>query len=310
MKQFVGIKSRLDLSYSEFSGSNLSSEIKQQALMFDHLAITNEDYAYLSLFSTIGLSGELDWLLEQGIVQCYELIWPSILLQDHDYASLFSRLQNTPSLEESLANWDGKSGYMFDLGDIYVRSELETRLAAIELSKTKNLDVQPMIEFHYRHPESTDTRLSDVVEIVLEQFPTPDESTPWETIIEFRKDSEARAKFTALRDWMSGVARMQLDPGEIQVKLQTLLNEYDDHMAVHRIKTRQETLKSIVIAEAGFITSGWLAGLGPLPGIAGMIVTPIFSLRQRRIALLEAEQKAPGKQIAYIPKARTTFERQ
>ncbi len=75
----------------------------------------------------------------------------------------------------------------------------------------------------------------------------------------------------------------------------------DDRALADLVATRLET------PEAGFITSGWLAGLGALPGIAGMIITPIYSLRQRSIALLAEELKAPGREVAYIPKAKRTF---
>ncbi len=304
MKEFVGVKSWFDL---ESQGQNAGQEMKQLALMFDHLAITAEDYAHLSFFSITGLSGELDWLVEQGILRCYELSWPETLLQDPHYASLLSRTQHTPTLEQALSNWDGQTNYMFDVAQILVRAELDARLTAIELSKTKNVDAYPMIDFCAPQTTIPHASMTDVIEIVLEQLPVPDEQTSWENIIEFRSDPEARKSFTSLRDLMGILVRMELEPGEVQLRLQTLIDSYEHYMRVHRIKTRQETLKTTLIAEAGFITSGWLAGLGALPGIAGMIITPIYSLRQRSIALLAEELKAPGREVAYIPKAKRTF---
>ena len=100
---------------------------------------------------------------------------------------------------------------------------------------------------------------------------------------------------------------MQLQANEVEGKLLMLLNDYEQHMKLHRIKLNHETLKTIVVAEAGFITSGWLTGLGALPGIAGMVIAPIYSLRQRKVALLQQEQQAPGKEVAYIESAKRTF---
>src|ERR1041385_8570187 len=128
------------------------------------------------------------------------------------------------------------------------------------------------------------TKEPEVLEIVLKKIPVPERDTPWEKIIEFRQDPDSKRKFNALRNWMSEVARMQLSPNEVEVKLETLISDYSQHMSVHRIKTNLDSLKTIVIAEAGLITSGWLTGLGALPGIAGMIISPLYSLKQRKLA--------------------------
>jgi hypothetical protein len=100
---------------------------------------------------------------------------------------------------------------------------------------------------------------------------------------------------------------MKLKPSEVEEKLEALLSSYEEHMRLHRIKTRWDILRTLVLAEVGFITGGWLTGLGALPGIAGMVTAPLYSVKQRKMALLEEERKAPGKEVAYIIKAKETF---
>jgi len=38
-----------------------------------------------------------------------------------------------------------------------------------------------------------------------------------------------------------------------------------------------------------------------------MVVIPLYPIRQRQVALFEAELKAPGREVAYIMKAREEF---
>jgi len=111
----------------------------------------------------------------------------------------------------------------------------------------------------------------------------------------------------ALREWTSEVAKMKLSPNEVEEKLEALLSSYEDHMRLHKMKFRWDTLKTIILAETGFITRGWLTGLGALPRIVGMVAAPLYSIRQHKLSLLAEERKAPGKEIAYIIKAKEVF---
>jgi hypothetical protein len=147
----------------------------------------------------------------------------------------------------------------------------------------------------------------EVIEIVLNSLPTPDDATPWERIIEFRNDSDSQRKFLSLKNWINEVARMELKSNEVKDKLEALTSDYQNHMRIHKIKTKLSAVKTIVLAEAGFIAGGWLTGMGALPGIVGMVVTPLFTIKQRQVMLLEEEQKAPGKEVAYILKANKYF---
>jgi hypothetical protein len=76
-------------------------------------------------------------------------------------------------------------------------------------------------------------------------------------------------------------------------------------LKLHRVKTRLDTLKTIVLAEVGVATASWLTALGASARIAGMIAAPLFSIKQRQITLLEEEQKASEKSkhllYGYIP---------
>jgi hypothetical protein len=178
---------------------------------------------------------------------------------------------------------------------------------SIELTEGVGVDAYPILPDIAPGTEKTRSNKDEVMEIVINAMPIPDDTTPWEQIIEFRNDPDSQSKFLTLKNWINEVARMKLEANEVEDKLKALINDYTNHMKVHKIKTKLDTLKTIVLTEAGLITSGWLTGLGALPGVVGMVITPLYSMKQRQVALLEEEQKAPGREIAYIIKSRESF---
>jgi hypothetical protein len=94
---------------------------------------------------------------------------------------------------------------------------------------------------------------SEVVKIALNALPVPDESTSWEQILEYRSDPDSRGKFLALRHWMSEVARAELTPAEVEEKFEYLIDQYQQHMRLHRMKTNVGTLETIVTTGAEFL---------------------------------------------------------
>ena len=84
-----------------------------------------------------------------------------------------------------------------------------------------------------------------VVQIVLQEFPVPDERTAWERIEEFRSDPNSRSKFFALKQWINEVGRMKLSPTEIEDSLRAHISEYETQMRIHRIERKWDTLKII-----------------------------------------------------------------
>lgn len=99
---------------------------------------------------------------------------------------------------------------------------------------------------------------------------------------------------------MSEVARAELTTAEVEEKLEYLIDQYRKHMRLHRMKTNVGTLETVVTTGAEF--------LGDLMSFNwGKAAEALFSLRRRRVTLLEGELTAPGTEVAYIVKARETF---
>jgi hypothetical protein len=95
---------------------------------------------------------------------------------------------------------------------------------------------------------------------------------------------------------MSEVARAALPPAELEEKLEYLMNQYDQHMKLHHMKTNDGTVETIVVTLADALSLSW-----------GKAAQALFSLKRRQVSLLEGELTSPGNEVAYIVKAKEKF---
>jgi len=172
-------------------------------------------------------------------------------------------------------------------------SELLLRPLSAYYRNTKKIDAYSLFRSEFPQLHQQKAGLEDVIEITVNHLPIPDDSTSWEQIQDFRSDPDTEIKFRRFRVWMNEIVRAKLEPKEIEDKLEYLLDEYRQHMEVHFKKTNTSTLETVLVS------------LGDRK--FGDIVKALFSVKHKHIALLEAEAKAPGREIAFISKARETF---
>lgn len=143
-------------------------------------------------------------------------------------------------------------------------------------------------------------KAAPVLEVVLEKLPIPDENVEWQQIVEYRADPDSSAKFTAMRVWMQDISSKEYSKNEIEERIDHLINEYERHMAFHKIK---------YTTSAGHVLLN-----APLEILENLIKfkwssigKAIFSFREKQFDLMEAELKAPGRELAYISKANSKF---
>jgi hypothetical protein len=132
-----------------------------------------------------------------------------------------------------------------------------------------------------------------VCDLILQQFPTLDEETPWEKIMELQLDSEMRSRRIKLQKWMRGVVSSARPIHEISEELADLRYDYESYMRLQHQKVNKGILQ-ILLSTAGGVFEHF-----PLLNFAKLTDLP-FVLRQRKFDLAEAESKAPGREIAYI----------
>jgi hypothetical protein len=87
---------------------------------------------------------------------------------------------------------------------------------------------------------------------------------------------------------------------EIEQKLEYLLHDYAEYMKLHSLKIKQGFLETFLT------TSGEL--IDNLVKIKwGKVAETMFTIQHRKLALLEAEMSAPGREIAYVYRTNEHF---
>ena len=134
---------------------------------------------------------------------------------------------------------------------------------------------------------------AEVLRIIVEQLPLPNDETPWEAILDWRSDEEARVKYTRLRAWINDISKSSATIADAEDELAALLVTYKDYMKIQHKKFARSRFEAIVLVLAEVMED--LARFK-----LSSAVSALFSIRRDQIALLESEFQAPGRQVAYV----------
>ena len=298
MRDFVGVKSNL--------GIVVSRSLKREALMFNKIAIpdlreiTQPNPVHLT-DENISFINEIEWLVEKGVIYQPELLQvDQNLINDDEYISAVKlKLGIDEDLNKLIEEGMGRHDPLF--GELFIYADsLEVRYTAIQLRELNRVSVCPIFYNETFALNKLKADKTDVIQIAIDKLPIPDEGTAWEQIIEYRSDSDSQSKFLALRNWLSEVARAELSPVEVEEKLEYLIDQYQQHMKLHKMKANTGTLETVIITCAemlgGLLSIEW-----------GKAAQALFSLKRRQLALLEGELTSPGSEVAYIVKAQEAF---
>jgi hypothetical protein len=171
-------------------------------------------------------------------------------------------------------------------------SELGARVTALSLRR-QGRDAYPFCSVPFTVPPQFGGIKTHVINIMLEALPLPDESVSWEQILEYRADPDSYSKFLALRNWMNDISQTRLSAVEIEQKLEYLLDEYQQHMRLHRMKTKLGTLETLITTTAEFLEDFANKRFSK-------VAKALFKTKHQQIELLEAELSAPGKEVSYL----------
>jgi hypothetical protein len=172
-----------------------------------------------------------------------------------------------------------------------------TRFYAIRLAKDHAQEFYPIL----RSTESFDQEgtKTEVVRLLLNYIPQPTADTPWEAIIDFRRDESTRLKYLALMNWINELSSSSLTINELNEKMEYLYLDYKRSFERHRLKATTGVLEIITGAAIGFFTSNVPAALN--------LASNIVKVGSTVLSLHQEEEKLPGKEIAYIYHANKTF---
>jgi hypothetical protein len=140
----------------------------------------------------------------------------------------------------------------------------------------------------------------DVVTIILEGIPQPSEQASLEQILSFRDDRDSKDRLLALRSWMLKAVSKPTPEKDLIEELDYLKAEYRRHMDLAKMKVDLVAWEATVVTASNSIGNAIKFGWGD-------IAKGKFILKHRKVDLLEAESKAPGREISYLVKAEDEF---
>jgi hypothetical protein len=139
-----------------------------------------------------------------------------------------------------------------------------------------------------------------VIQVLLKNLPSPDANTPWEKIIDYRKETDSRGKFYRFKNWLNNVANSNRTSNEIEDEIRELVFEYENYMKLHKIKLQTSSVETIITVAADVAE-----GLAKIKW--GQAARALFSIRKNQIELFEKERGAPGREIAYLVDIKSKF---
>lgn len=290
-------------------------DLKRNALLFDRIAILElpglvrqcrERKEYQGQEGPI-VSKTLEWLEKQGLI--FGITHEELgAMPTHENPTAEAyRAQINDAMARYIGEREqaGRPVMSDEVAQGDFIADVIARGVALVLRDRKNLDAVSAIA---PHPLANSLALSsaaegNVVDAVLDGLPIPDDMTPWEAIIEFRSDTASRAALLGLRRWMRQMATGSTESRNVEQELEWLVNEYEEHMRLHRLKVNKGTLEIVVTFAAALVEDIVKLRLRDAVGL-------LFEGRRRTIALAEAERAAPGRELAYLSRARSSFIKQ
>ncbi len=293
------------------------NSLKRDFLYFDKLAFT-----YNELLSSERLikkfvnpvyhdlikskRAEVEFLIEEGILLPIKV--NSIL--DFMTANQEAVQEEMADLRLPISDWLLFHSYLLEEMENkeYTPQELQLNFVALHgssealvriISLVKNLretenEYYPIISDLLKLDNNQENK-NAVLNIVLENIPTIDESVSWEQLIDFKKNPDTKNKYLALRNWMIEMSLKSYSKMEIKDKFEFLLSEYEMHMKLNRIKYHSGKMETILVASSEIIEN--IVKLN-----FSKAMKSVFQIHKQNIALTEAELNTKGRELAYIHK--------
>jgi len=150
-----------------------------------------------------------------------------------------------------------------------------------------------------------ETPATPVLRLVLPRLPCPAPNVPLREIFAFRGEEETRARIALLRNWIQkkATAFPAASPAtqkDWSDEIEAQIAEYQQYMRLQKIKYSTARIEVLLTFAAGVIEN--LAKLKLKD-----IVKDAFSIFRTKTDLLEAESKAPGRELSYILYASQRF---
>lgn len=264
-------------------------DLKHKALLFDKFHIWElQDDEYVK---SAAYEAELDFLRLKNVVADAPPWNPEAFAESLEQQHLHDGFALVRSLEGKMP--------AEELHEVTFAStrDMVNRYLLTQINAAPDCDFVPICETPLPEPnaDAKPTGIINVASIALQGLPAPDETCAWEDILAFK--AETHDKQWAFRRWLHALATKQQTEAEIRDEIEWTMNEYTKEMDRFKLKRSVSFMETYVIP-----TVEALENLKPSSFLKGIV-----SIKKRKIELLDAEAKAPGRECAYVFEARKRF---
>jgi hypothetical protein len=177
-------------------------------------------------------------------------------------------------------------------------SDLLSRTMAVNLRLQKGIISVPLTRVWSGDRPNPQNR-SDVIQLVVKDLPIPGAKDSLESVMDFREESRASG-LPQLRVWINEMASGKLTGVEISDKLEDLVSQYERALRIARMDRDASLVETVVTTTAeiaeGLVKFQW-----------SNMAKKLFEVRHKQIAEMKEEMSFPGREVAYIVKARERF---
>ena len=261
-------------------------DIKHNLLLFDRIAYPTA-VTILQRWPESQFAAELRWLIDLGIVFVPGGQFP---------ASVEGQAAVAEAARDLIAarnKRDAGSAVGFDVEDAFAR------LFAVHLRDGDRLNAVPIMSDWRPVPDQKTTQV-DVVHLVIRALPMPSESHSLEDLLHFRKAMASEGLVQSLRVWMDDVASGRTTVVEAGDKLEDLVARYERALQLERMRVHSGMVETLVVTTAQIAES--LAKMR-----WSKLAKGLFDVRRKKVDLMRAEMQLPGRELAYISRAREKF---
>ncbi len=286
-------------------------DLKQLSLFFDQFYVIDaEKWLQTTSFSRIEKTylhnrAEFEWLKEKEVIKTVQ--FESSPKQNLEtFRSEIEKLNQLfeGELYQQVVKHQKNRGetYQQHLAELLYRmGTYKSRIQSAYLRQSLGNEAYPIIDNLNDMGEFlSDLPKAHVVNVLLKKIPVPDVQTPWEQLLEFRSNDDAREKYLRVKRWLYKTATQEVNTLEMYQEIDSLIHEYEQYMALHKLKFQQGMLKASVLTTVDFVENMMKLNFSKA-------AKALFNIQQDKVKMLEAEMKAPGRELSYFVKLRQTF---
>jgi len=269
---------------------------KQHLLLFDRIAsfgVERELSAYRRVEELQPLVADIEWLTERRI--WFDASSGAAHLDEQARAQFDQSMEAAVALIRRSLRPDSQTS-----DDLKARAEdALARAFAIPLRTVAKMNAVPVTFDWDPIPDEPSTR-AVVLQIVIKRMPLPNEGCSLEDIIDFRERAKSEGLFQSLRVWINKLASAQKPAVEVSDELEDLISRYERAMRLAKKVKNTGLVRTLVATTAEIaaqlVTFQW-----------SKLATSVCEVSSKEIEFMRDEMNAPGREVAYIVRARERF---